>query len=123
MSGMAHQSRLQNAPSAPRLPRMPARSLTIVLPAYNEEARIGGALDELFGYLHRRGDSGRDGRPGAADLPSSIMVLIVDDGSTDGTASLVRARPEFQASDLQILCGAPWRERGRRQGGHAGRHR
>ena len=34
---------------------MPECSLTIVLPAYNEEARLGPALDELFGYLHRRG--------------------------------------------------------------------
>ena len=49
---------------SPRLPGMPARSLSIVLPAYNEEARLGPALDELFGYLHRRGPTARDGRPG-----------------------------------------------------------
>ena len=30
-------------------------SLTLVLPAYNEEDRLGPALDELFGYLRRRG--------------------------------------------------------------------
>ena len=69
-------------------------SLTIVLPAYNEEARLGPALDELFGYLGRHGAQGRDGAPGAAALPSDIRVLVVDDGSTDGTAVLVRARPE-----------------------------
>ena len=27
-------------------------SVTLVLPAYNEQARIGSALDELFGYLN-----------------------------------------------------------------------
>jgi dolichyl-phosphate beta-glucosyltransferase len=72
-------------------------SLTIVLPAYNEEARIGPALDELFGYLGRHGAKGRDGAPGAAELPPVIRVLVVDDGSTDRTAALVEARPEVVA--------------------------
>jgi len=78
---------------------MHARSLAIVLPAYNEEARLGPALDELFGYLRRRGDVAREGEPGSAQLPESIDVLVVDDGSRDRTADLVRARPEAQAAD------------------------
>lgn len=69
-------------------------SLTIVLPAFNEASRIEPALDELFGYLRRRGASARDGAPGAARLPERIDVLVVDDGSDDGTADLVRRRPE-----------------------------
>jgi dolichyl-phosphate beta-glucosyltransferase len=72
----------------------PAQSLTIVLPAYNEEARLGPALDELFGYLRRHDERGRDGAPGAAQLPDDVRVLVVDDGSADATAALVRARPE-----------------------------
>jgi dolichyl-phosphate beta-glucosyltransferase len=68
--------------------------LTLVLPAYNEVDRIGPALDELFGYLRRRGHAARDGAPGAADLPAAIEVLVVDDGSTDATAAIVQARPE-----------------------------
>src|SRR5664280_1587087 len=72
-------------------------SLTIVLPAYNEESRLGPALDELFGYLGRRGVQGRDGAPGAAKLPPVMRVLVVDDGSTDRTAALVEARPEVVA--------------------------
>jgi len=94
---------------------MEPRSLTIVLPAYNEEARLGPALDELFGYLRRHGERGRDGAPGAARLPDDVRVLVVDDGSTDATAALVRARPEFVAADGAgptatagaVLAGAP----------------
>jgi dolichyl-phosphate beta-glucosyltransferase len=63
-------------------------SLGIVLPAYNEEGRLGPALDELFGYLCEA----------IGVLPASVSVLVVDDGSTDGTAALVNARPEFAAA-------------------------
>jgi dolichyl-phosphate beta-glucosyltransferase len=78
----------------------PQPTLTIVLPAYNEEARLGPALDELFGYLRRHGEQGRDGAPGAARLPGDVRVLVVDDGSVDGTAELVRARPEAAATTV-----------------------
>lgn len=73
-------------------------TLAIVLPAYNEAERIGPALDELFGYLHRRGLSARDGAPGAAGLPATIEVLVVDDGSTDATAAMIEGRTESSAS-------------------------
>lgn len=61
-------------------------SFSIVLPAYNEEARLGPALDELFAYMCSA--------PKGA-LPEKVDVLVVDDGSADGTAALVRARAEY----------------------------
>jgi dolichyl-phosphate beta-glucosyltransferase len=59
------------------------RSMTIVLPAYNEQSRIGPALDELFEYLDA---------PPVEGIQPRIDVLVVDDGSTDRTADLVRER-------------------------------
>jgi dolichyl-phosphate beta-glucosyltransferase len=58
-------------------------TLTVVLPAYNESQRIGPALDDLFTWLDAH----------TMALPKTD-ILLVDDGSTDGTADLVRARPE-----------------------------
>src|SRR5258705_3491115 len=72
----------------------PGPSLAIVLPAFNEAERIGPALDELFGYLHRRGESARDGASGAGRLPENIDIVVGDDGSTDETAAILQARPE-----------------------------
>ncbi len=66
-------------------------SLGIVLPAYNEEARIGPALDELFAYL-------RSAPPGT--LAEAVRVLVVDDGSTDRTVEIVRSRPEFVSESV-----------------------
>jgi dolichyl-phosphate beta-glucosyltransferase len=83
---------------------MTERTMTIVLPAFNEAERIEPALDELFGYLNRRGAQARDGAPGSARLPDQIDVLVVDDGSTDGTADLVRARPEASEGRLALLA-------------------
>jgi dolichyl-phosphate beta-glucosyltransferase len=50
--------------------------LSVVIPAYNEERRLGASLDKVFAFLKKRR------RP--------FEVLVVDDGSYDGTAPLVR---------------------------------
>lgn len=68
-------------------------TLSIVIPAYNEAARIERSLAQIFTYL------------GARAGPSEIIV--VDDGSTDGTAEIVRrfgrTRP-CSPVRLVVLC-------------------
>ncbi|KAI3793340.1 hypothetical protein L1987_35957 [Smallanthus sonchifolius] len=50
--------------------------ISLIVPAYNEELRLPGALDETINYLQER--AGKD--------PSfTYEVIIVDDGSKDGT--------------------------------------
>ena len=69
-------------------------SLTLVLPAYNEEDRLGPALDELFGYLRRRGGPPREGAPPSANLPGRIHVLVVDEGARTARRSSSERGPK-----------------------------
>jgi len=54
-------------------------TLSIVIPAYNEERRLPSTLDQVFAWLD-------------ASPYRDTEVLVVDDGSTDGTAKLVEGR-------------------------------
>jgi dolichol-phosphate mannosyltransferase len=56
---------------------MPCRTL-VALPVYNEVAHVASVLDEALGHGHE--------------------VLVVDDGSTDGTSQLLAAR-----SDVHVI--------------------
>jgi len=55
--------------------------LSVVIPAYNEEERLGGTLQRVDAYLASRG--------------SPFEVIVVDDGSSDGT---VRVAGEFASA-------------------------
>lgn len=63
---------------------MPA--LSIVIPAYNEQARLPDTLAQVLAYL----DSSRVSDP---------EVIVVDDGSRDGTAALVE---EWSRKDARV---------------------
>jgi len=64
---------------------------SVVIPAFNEAARLPRYLDEVVSYLHARGEAWE--------------VVVVDDGSTDETAAVVRAaaqrRPEVRLIRLE----------------------
>jgi dolichyl-phosphate beta-glucosyltransferase len=52
-------------------------NISVIIPAYNEEQRIAPTLERVSGYLGNRG--------------LDYEILVVDDGSTDGTPAVVRA--------------------------------
>ena len=58
----------------------PSKYLTVVIPAYNETARLGGMLDETLEYLEKRLKKDPD--------TFSFEILVVDDGSKDETTRL-----------------------------------
>jgi glycosyltransferase involved in cell wall biosynthesis len=75
-----------------------AFSLSVVLPAYNEAERLGATLDTLCDYF--------EGRPG------EVEILVVDDGSTDGTAELGEERLGARRVPFAVLTGRANRGKG-----------
>ena len=53
-----------------------APAYSIVIPAYNESARIGRTLERILAHVRERN--------------WNAEFVVVNDGSTDGTAALVR---------------------------------
>jgi glycosyltransferase involved in cell wall biosynthesis len=58
---------------------------SIVIPAYNEAARIGGALEAVLACVHQRG--------------WNAEIVVVDDGSRDQTAAIVN---DFAAKNPEV---------------------
>jgi hypothetical protein len=66
---------------------------SVVIPAFNESARIADGLDELSETINR-GELGR----------GAVEVLVVDDGSTDGTSAEVERKLASFARLRVIRC-------------------
>jgi glycosyltransferase involved in cell wall biosynthesis len=68
---------------------MPFRVLSILMPVYNEKDTIEAIVDEVR----------------AAPLPEGMAreIILVDDGSTDGTRDLLKQMEAAGASDLRIV--------------------
>lgn len=63
--------------------------LSIIIPAYNEEALIGSTLDGLDSYLSTR--------------PETYEIIVVDDGSQDNTSSCIQEWKKNNGVDLHLL--------------------
>jgi glycosyltransferase involved in cell wall biosynthesis len=63
-----------------------APRLSILMPVYNEAATVERAVDAVL----------------AADLPLTTEVILVDDGSTDGTGRIV-AEADWPADRVRVL--------------------
>lgn len=75
--------------------------LSIIIPAYNEEQRIAPSLDKILQFL--------------SSNSYGAEVVIVNDGSSDNTASYVLSRVEEFLSagiDLRLLTNKPNRGKG-----------
>ena len=78
---------MRRPPPSGKAPAVPSRAdgeqhplLSVVIPAFNEEGRIGATLDALVEYLQEQS--------------FGWEVLVVDDGSTDATAKVVAGRSD-----------------------------
>jgi dolichyl-phosphate beta-glucosyltransferase len=71
--------------------------ISIIVPSYNEERRLPETLERIAAYVHA---SGRE-----------VEILVVDDGSTDGTAAIAEAfKSKFKA--LRVLSNGVNRGKG-----------
>ncbi len=70
-----------------------AKRIAVIIPARNEAPVIGQAIRSLFDQ----------------EMPSPLRIIVVDDGSSDGTPDIARnAAKQFgRAADLIVINGSP----------------
>jgi dolichyl-phosphate beta-glucosyltransferase len=69
--------------------------VSIILPAYNEEKRIGETLEGILEYLKKR--------------KFTYEIIVVDDGSKDNTIKVVK---KFKDDNIKVLKNDPNRGKG-----------
>ena len=58
----------------------------VLIPTYNERENVSAMVDKVF------------------SLPVEVDILVIDDGSPDGTADIVRERQKDYPDRLHLLC-------------------
>ena len=57
----------------------------VIIPTYNEKENISAMIDKVF------------------SLPEAFEMLVIDDGSPDGTAAIVKERQQEFPATLHLL--------------------
>ncbi|KAH9302510.1 hypothetical protein KI387_014093, partial [Taxus chinensis] len=73
----------------------PEKYMSLIIPAYNEELRLPGTIDETLSYLQQRA---------FVDKSFSYEVVIVDDGSSDGTVKVAfDSVKKFSIDNVRVI--------------------
>lgn len=87
----------------PSLADAPSKSLTLLVPAYNEEERLTKMIEETIKYVD------------ALQLPNGYEIIVADDGSADKTYELAQSyvgRVQGGSECLRVLRLLPNRGKG-----------
>lgn len=71
------------------MPTLGSTRISVVIPAFNEQQRLGGTLRRVLDYLDGRGEG--------------FEILVVDDGSVDRTAEVAGEYPDPPVRVLRLL--------------------
>jgi dolichyl-phosphate beta-glucosyltransferase len=97
-------------------PQMPIEGpelfMSVVIPAYNEEERLEGMLEEAVDFLQKEYGSAHDGENGT-EKDKGWEILIVSDGSKDATVDkALEFAKEHQLSQHPATKPGPWSKNG-----------
>lgn len=97
-------------------PQMPIEEaelfMSVVVPAYNEEERLEGMLEEAVEFLQSQYGSAHDGHKSAGEN-KGWEILVVSDGSKDATVQkALDFAKEHQLSQHPVPKPGPWSKKG-----------
>jgi glycosyltransferase involved in cell wall biosynthesis len=85
LESSAESWKIKNSKIVLKTPRTPQTLITIIIPVFNEEKTVGRVLDEVD------------------RLSLEKQVIVVDDGSTDGTTKILSSHPARRRMEIFLL--------------------